>query len=272
LYAVLAGVALSGCALFGGQTGQDRSVQGSYPPECKESATSMATDQVSAIGISANDFVASLPPLGGALHLYHPDMTDSLTLSLTSPSAARNIVVSMPDLACRTRLSVDVVATLLTDDGLFDASVPVTLEAEAPNNWRLQGERKLSEIAGTYDWSVFPLNQWKDPSLQIQARTAQAGGGAPGISTSGPIVGTLSLVGGDPNPSDDATPVSAAVGDWMSPGPTSFGGGGTGGGTGEVGGAGGGGETGGGNGSPGGAGGTVGGVNSSGGAGGAGGG
>ena len=245
LFAALASLALGGCSLFGGQTGQDTAF--SNDP-CNKGPSSVATDAVSVIGISADDLLAALPPLGGRLHIHRPDQVDNLTLSLSGAAAARQVAETNG--SCRNKLEVDALATLLTDDGLFNANLPVTLEAEASNSWRLQGKRRLSEIAGSYDWSVFPLNQWQDPSLQVQAQTSAGGGAGPAVT------GSLSLVGDDPDPADGATPVAAAVGEWMSAGPGSFGGSG---GTAEFGGMGGG------NGSLGGAGGTAGGVNSSGG-------
>jgi hypothetical protein len=260
LFVALAGFALSGCALLdGGQTGQ------SDGPRCQTPTVLVPPNRKTALGISAEELLQSLPPLGGTAHLYRPDQNETLTLTLSSPSAAR--VVAPGKGSCRAILEIDVVASLLTDEGLFDTSVPVTLEAESQSSWQLQGERKLSEISGTYDWSVFQPTQWKDPSLQIQMRTGSYATLSGAAGGPGAITGNLWLVGGDPDPSDNSVPVATAVGDWFA---GAFFTGGTGGGAGSGGSAGdvGGGGVGGGNGSPGGAGGTVGGVNSTGGVGG----
>jgi hypothetical protein len=141
LLPVLASFALSGCALFGGQTGQDSASPGNpFNPPCHERTTPLPTNQPSALGFSADELLQSLPtPLGGTLHVYQPDLMDNLTFSLGNATAAREIEHNEPP--CRIKLEVDAIATLLTDDGRFNESVPVTLEALSTQSWRLHGER-----------------------------------------------------------------------------------------------------------------------------------
>jgi hypothetical protein len=93
----------------------------------------------------------------------------------------------------------------------------------------------VSELSGSYDWSVYPMSQGQD--LQVQLGTENYGMAG---SSAGPAVGTLWLVDSGVDPAGGASSKAAKVGDWVSRGNTSFGG--------SSGGAGSGGDMGGGSG------------------------
>jgi hypothetical protein len=241
LSAGLVALCLSSCV--GGQTGQGDPALPAF--DCEERKAPISAAEVALNGLSAEALVETIgQPRSGTLSFTRSGAVDTLTLSISISGAAQLVTPGKPQ--CAPRVDVGVTAALVTDDGRLMEMMPGVLAAESFDSWRLDANRSLDELAGSYDGEDLPLDTWTNPQLYWHAHSyAPSGGGAAGFAM---VAGELYVGGGDPNPLDNQIPVTAAVGDW-SVSAQGFGGGG------------GGAQNGGGNGSPGGAGGTAGGAN-----------
>jgi hypothetical protein len=202
-------LALSGC--LGGQTGQGDGAA----PACKTETTPIADP--AAAGITIAGLLGSSGGLSGALHFQRLNADTTLRLQIASINAARGVrpQAEQPQY-CTDHFEVDVAATLKTDDGRLDESFTTTLDGGV-YQWTFSTSFPLSQINGSYDGSEFPLDGFKNPRLSVH------------VWRSSTFTGSLSLSGDDPNPNDNSTPVSGAVGDWSGTvaGPSVGGGGGS---------------------------------------------
>jgi hypothetical protein len=136
--------ALPGC-IFGGQTGQDSSAR--EAPGC-DGSSPVGDDEINVLGFSANQAVAALQgPVSGQLAWLESGKLARLTVSLQYPGNNAQLV----SVSCASHLRLQVLARIVSDDGLLDESALATLEVSAPDRAQLTADIAIGSLRGTYD-------------------------------------------------------------------------------------------------------------------------
>jgi hypothetical protein len=146
----------SGCALFGGQTGQESndSVGGAQPCGSGRAGIDSGLGDIDAGVDDANpdDIVGALRGPYTAPFEWNRRQTETqITIALLDhdASAARRTV----DGECHHRLEIPVTVSIAAGDGLLDEQAVTTLSASARATGELQFTIPLRDLAGTYDGS-----------------------------------------------------------------------------------------------------------------------
>lgn len=152
--------ALSGCIL-GGQTGQDSSAR--EAPGC-DGSSPVGDDEINVLGFSANQAAAALQgPFSAQLAWLETGKRARVTVSLQYPGNSAQLV----SVSCASHLRLQVLARIVSDDGLLDESAIATLDASAPESAQLTADIAIGSLRGTYD-DDRPARGELHVSLQLQ--------------------------------------------------------------------------------------------------------